>query len=73
MLPAPHPESTESPCVKICVVEADVCIGCGRTLADIAAWSAMDEAQRRKVNARARAWREARDASALSVRPLPAR
>ena len=29
-----------SPCVKICVVDpvAEICIGCGRTIAEIATW-----------------------------------
>jgi len=43
---APPPAS---PCVKICVVDplAGLCIGCGRTIAEIAAWRELDgEAQR---------------------------
>lgn len=33
----------ESPCVKLCVVhpETRLCIGCARSLAEIAAWSRM--------------------------------
>ncbi len=27
--------STESPCVGICIMEGDVCIGCGRTAEEI--------------------------------------
>ncbi len=45
-LPAPPPAS---PCVKVCVVDpvSELCIGCGRTLAEIAAWRDLDaEAQR---------------------------
>ena len=40
-----------SPCVKICRVDpaAQICTGCGRTLAEIAAWSLLDEAQRRAI------------------------
>lgn len=44
--PAPPPAS---PCVKICVVDpvAELCIGCGRTVAEIATWRELDaEAQR---------------------------
>ncbi|NLG77240.1 MAG: DUF1289 domain-containing protein [Xanthomonadaceae bacterium] len=30
----------ESPCIKVCVLDRQhVCIGCGRTLEEIAAWS----------------------------------
>lgn len=37
-----------SPCVKICVVDplSELCVGCGRTIAEIATWSELDaEAQ----------------------------
>jgi predicted Fe-S protein YdhL (DUF1289 family) len=44
--PSPH-----SPCVKICVVDpvSGLCIGCGRTVAEIAAWSELDAEARRAV------------------------
>jgi predicted Fe-S protein YdhL (DUF1289 family) len=37
-----------SPCVKLCVVDAQsgLCEGCGRTLAEIAAWGRMSEPTR---------------------------
>jgi len=40
-----------SPCVKICVVDprSGLCIGCGRTLDEIAAWPAMSETERAAV------------------------
>ena len=43
----------ESPCNKICVVDArsDQCIGCGRTIAEIAGWTAMTAAERARVMA----------------------
>jgi predicted Fe-S protein YdhL (DUF1289 family) len=43
----------ESPCRKICTYEpgAGVCLGCGRTLAEIASWSAMDDRERLRVMA----------------------
>ncbi len=41
---------TDSPCVKICELdEDDVCVGCGRTRAEIAGWTSMTEPQRAKV------------------------
>ncbi|MEK9895843.1 MAG: DUF1289 domain-containing protein [Burkholderiaceae bacterium] len=45
--PAPVP----SPCVSVCVMEPerDSCRGCGRTLGEIANWSAMDDEQRLQV------------------------
>ena len=40
-----------SPCVKICVVDplAGLCIGCGRTVAEISLWSEMSESERLAV------------------------
>ncbi len=41
----------ESPCVKICTYEpgAGICLGCGRTLAEIAEWAAFGDAERRRI------------------------
>jgi uncharacterized protein len=41
----------ESPCVKICVVHPEVglCMGCYRTVDEIAAWSCMTPEARRAV------------------------
>jgi uncharacterized protein len=60
-----------TPCVRICIVDPvlALCIGCGRTVAEIAAWSAMSETGRIAVMAgldarlresRSRAWRTGR-------------
>ncbi len=42
-----------TPCVKVCVVDplSALCIGCGRTVKEIAAWTAMSEAERLAVMA----------------------
>jgi uncharacterized protein len=54
-----------SPCVKLCVLDAaDICEGCGRSLAEIAAWAQSDEAAQRVILARAAARRRARDGKA---------
>ena len=47
------PAPLSSPCVRICVVDpvSALCIGCGRTLAEIAAWSTMPETERTAVMA----------------------
>ena len=44
-------DEVESPCVKICVVhpEARICVGCHRTIDEIAGWSRMSTDQRRAV------------------------
>lgn len=41
----------QSPCVKICVVhpEARLCVGCHRTVDEIARWSRMSAEERRAV------------------------
>ncbi|HEX4636074.1 MAG TPA: DUF1289 domain-containing protein [Rhizomicrobium sp.] len=46
-------EITASPCVKICTydAEAGLCRGCGRTLAEIAAWTSMTALEREKLMA----------------------
>ncbi|HLD64535.1 MAG TPA: DUF1289 domain-containing protein [Pseudomonas sp.] len=42
-----------SPCVQICALdEADICIGCQRTVDEITRWSRMDNGERRQVLAR---------------------
>jgi predicted Fe-S protein YdhL (DUF1289 family) len=46
-------EEIASPCVKICVVhpEARICVGCHRTLDEIAAWSRMTAETRAAIMA----------------------
>ncbi|HEY3699053.1 MAG TPA: DUF1289 domain-containing protein [Spongiibacteraceae bacterium] len=40
----------KSPCISVCQLnERDVCIGCWRTLAEIAAWSKFTDQQKRSV------------------------
>jgi len=42
-----------TPCVKLCVIDptSGLCRGCRRTLDEIAAWSRLDEAARRRLMA----------------------
>lgn len=46
-------EERESPCVKICVMhpESQLCIGCMRSNAEIAAWPRMARAERLAIMA----------------------
>jgi predicted Fe-S protein YdhL (DUF1289 family) len=41
----------DSPCVKICTLDArsGLCLGCGRTIDEIARWTAMNAAERTRV------------------------
>lgn len=43
----------ESPCTNVCTLDArtGLCLGCGRTIEEIARWSAMSEAERARVMA----------------------
>lgn len=43
----------ESPCVKICTLDArsGLCLGCGRTVGEIAQWTMMSAEERRRVMA----------------------
>nr|WP_298723933.1 DUF1289 domain-containing protein [uncultured Steroidobacter sp.] len=51
---SPPSPAVASPCIKVCVLDAQqVCLGCGRTLEEIAQWSRMTEEQRRQVVDRA--------------------
>jgi len=53
---------TASPCRRQCTLdEQDVCLGCGRTISEICAWSALDEAGRVRVCADAATRRAARE------------
>jgi predicted Fe-S protein YdhL (DUF1289 family) len=42
-----------SPCIQICAVsgQSGLCIGCGRTLKEIAAWPSLDEPARKAIMA----------------------
>ncbi|HYD86093.1 MAG TPA: DUF1289 domain-containing protein [Vitreimonas sp.] len=42
-----------TPCIKVCAVsgETGLCIGCGRTLNEIARWGALSEDERRAIMA----------------------
>lgn len=41
----------ETPCIRICVIDqaSGLCEGCGRTLDEIASWSAMTDRERRNI------------------------
>ena len=48
-----RPSPIESPCNKVCVIDAacGLCIGCGRTLAEIGGWISMTADERRRIMA----------------------
>ena len=42
---------TESPCVAVCLIDpkTGLCLGCGRTLPEIARWSQLDSSERHAI------------------------
>ena len=56
--------TTESPCIRICTLDAtgELCLGCFRTLDEIAAWTQLSEAERAVVLARLPQRRSAHEA-----------
>lgn len=53
MAAASAPRPVLTPCVKVCFVDDDsgLCLGCFRTVSEIAAWARLDDAQRTAVMA----------------------
>lgn len=47
----PEADDVPSPCASICVLDAShaLCLGCGRTLHEIATWAEMSADQKRAV------------------------
>jgi len=45
------PKPIATPCIKVCVVdgESGLCMGCFRTLAEVAGWSALDADERDRI------------------------
>lgn len=53
MTPVVRPRATPSPCIQTCRMDAvtNLCVGCGRTLPEIANWGSMSDAERAMVRA----------------------
>jgi len=43
----------ETPCVNVCLLDSEVgmCVGCGRTIDEIANWASMTDIERRAIMA----------------------
>ena len=43
----------DSPCTRICIIHAEkgLCLGCGRSLSEIAAWATLSGAERTRLMA----------------------
>ncbi len=42
-------ESVDSPCVSICRIEGEVCIGCRRSISEIVDWALLTAAEKHAV------------------------
>lgn len=51
--PPGPPRSIATPCVKVCVVDgaSGHCLGCRRTLSEIAGWSGFTDEERARITA----------------------
>jgi predicted Fe-S protein YdhL (DUF1289 family) len=50
---SPPPAAIATPCVKVCAVDgaSGLCLGCGRTLPEIAGWTRLSDAERAAIMA----------------------
>ena len=50
-LPDAPPKAIATPCVKVCIVdpESNLCLGCHRTLMEIAGWARLDDDARARL------------------------
>ena len=50
-MPAADKPAIESPCVQVCMVDSrsGLCLGCYRTLAEIARWSGYSDSERAEI------------------------
>ena len=62
----------KSPCIKVCQMDPQrgVCIGCCRTLDEIARWGGMDDAQRAAIMGELSSRRKTLNVPEVSVPPL---
>jgi predicted Fe-S protein YdhL (DUF1289 family) len=70
-----HGAVIESPCKRVCTLDptTDLCLGCGRSLAEIAAWTRMTDAERTQVMAECAQRLETRRRRAAASTPETAR
>ena len=63
------PKAIASPCVKVCIVDgaSDLCLGCLRTLGEIAGWAAMTDEERAAVTSELPSRRDRIDPAKLGL------
>jgi predicted Fe-S protein YdhL (DUF1289 family) len=50
-IPRDDPDHVPSPCISVCELDANgrICVGCFRTLDEIAAWGSLDATAKRRI------------------------
>ena len=56
----PYSSTVPSPCVKTCRLEEEVCVGCGRTKAEISQWLRMTDEEKNRILKRLKQENESR-------------
>lgn len=46
-------DKAKNPCVSLCKLKDDICIGCGRSREEMKAWKGLKNKERKAVNERA--------------------
>jgi uncharacterized protein len=66
------PPVIETPCTRVCTLDpaSGLCLGCGRSLAEIARWTQMSDAERARLMAELPRRRQNRQPAAAGVRPF---
>jgi len=55
MISAPPPDPLASPCVRNCCLDdANICMGCGRSLEEIVAWGTASDERKKVILERSR-------------------
>ncbi|MBL6752456.1 MAG: DUF1289 domain-containing protein [Nevskia sp.] len=49
MPPPVTAKEVPSPCIRMCTLDDDVCVGCGRHIREITGWSAADPQARQRI------------------------
>lgn len=46
-------DKAKNPCVSLCKLQDDICVGCGRSRDEMKAWKGLENKERKAVNERA--------------------
>jgi len=46
-------DKAKNPCISVCKLQDDICLGCGRSRDEMKSWKGMKNKERKQVNERA--------------------